>query len=254
MKHFQLAALLLLTLIACNKVDLTEPDPTVPTTAPKKLTGISYADNKYLPTLISYDSKGRVVKVDDGDDVSTITYTGNEVHIVEFRKSENREVFNFKGKLNSKGLLTEGGGTASYSGTVRQEKYTMEYDADGQMTRRIMDFNNGETIYEYRFTYQNGNLTGMEVYKNGVYDYSGVWEYDLNTKDWSGLNWNQFNTGNSFTGKTNKNLAKKYTGYRDGKVSWYADYVYTFDTAAYPVTNTVSISNGNKYTLIYEFK
>jgi hypothetical protein len=252
MKNIQFAAMLLLTIIAsCKKDDQLGPnDPTVP----KKLVSISYADNKYLPTQISYDSKGRVVKMDDGEDVSTLSYTGNEVHIVEFRKAENREVFNFKGKLNSKGWLTEGGGTASYSGTVRQEKYNMEYDADGRMTRRIMDFNNGETVYEYRFSYKNGNLASQEVYINGVYDYGGVWEYDLNTKDQSGLNWNQFGPGNNFTGQTNKNLAIKYTGYRDGKISWYADYVYTFDAAAYPITNAVNISTGNTYTLVYEFK
>ncbi len=253
MKHLQLAALLLLSLVACNKESDPEPTSPNPPAVQRKLKGYTYKNDQYLPLTIAYDAQGRVVKMDDGEDVSTLVYSGNEVQVTTFRKAENREVASFKGKINSNGQLTEGTGTASYTGTLRQEKHRFEYNSEGYMTRRVLDLNNGENIYEYFFSYANGNLTAWEVHRNGQYDYSGAWEYDLSTQDRSGLNWNHFDVCNAFTGKTNKNLAVKYTGYRDGKVSWFGDFQYTFDAQGYPLTNAVQISNGNAYTLIYQY-
>lgn len=249
------ALLLLLVFGACKKDDTTLPqDPNTPNAA-KRFMGFTYEGNKYAPVSVEYDAKGRVTRFDDGGDVSTLTYTGNEVNITEVRKDENRVVFNFKGKLNAQGLMTEGSGTSEYNqGQLRQVQYTFEYNAEGYMTKKIQNYDNGATVYEHRYTYTNGNLTGYQVLTNGVYEYGGVWEYDTTREDKMGINWNHFNPANQFTGKTNRNVAVKYTGKRPGATDWYSTSMYVYDAEGYPISCAVSISNGTSYKLLYQFK
>lgn len=254
MKHFQLAAMLLLvSFAACKKDDQQQPDPVQPGAA-KKLIKFSYQGVDIAPLELEYDAKGRVIRMNDGEDASTVSYSGNQVQIKEIRETENREVFNFTGKLNSNGWVTEGNGVSSYNGIPRNVQYVFEYDAAGYMTRKTANYNQGESIYDYHYTYKNGDMATMDVFVNGVYDYGGAWEYDENTQDRNGLNWEHLNVASTFTGKTNKHLATKYTGFRDGKVSWYANYVYGFDANGYPTSNAVSISNGNVYTVYYQYQ
>lgn len=255
MKNIQLAAMLLLTIFAsCKKEALTDPvDPTTPV-AQKKLTGYTYQGIDSNPVKIEYDSQGRIVLFDDGEDATTMLYSGNAVQFIEKRKSENdREVFNVTCKLDSKGRIIEANGTSAYTLPARQVKYTFEYNSDGYMTRKIQNYNDGASVYDFHYTYKDGNLASFEAFLNGAYDYSGAWEYDKNTTDHNGLNWDQFIPCPGCTGKTNKNLPVKYTSYRDGKVSWYADYAYTFDAQGYPLTNAIAISNGTAYTLVYQY-
>ena len=254
MKNTSLVALLLLVIFgACKKDDTSLPDPIV--NKEKQFMGYTYENNKYDPFSVEYDSKGRVTRCDEGEDVSTITYNNNEVQIKEWRKAENREVFNVKGKLNAQGNIVEASGTSEYNKTmVRPVKYTFEYDANGYMTRKIQTYDNGTTVYEHRYTYTNGNLTGFQVLTNGVYEYGGTWEYDTSREDKMGLNWNQFNPANKFTGKTSRNVAIKYTGHRPGSPDWFSTSSYVYDNEGYPVSCAVNISNGNAYKLLYQFQ
>lgn len=50
------------------------------------------------------------------------------------------------------------------------------------------------------------------------------------------------------------NVAVKYTGHRPGTADWYSTSTYTYDTEGYPVRCAVNVSNGNSYTLLYQFK
>ncbi len=255
MKNISLVALLLLVAFgACKKDDTTVSEDPTPTTE-KRFIGYTYENNKYDPLSVEYDSKGRVARFDEGEDVSTITYSGSEVQIKEWRKAENREVFNVKGKLNAQGNLTEASGTSEYNqGMPRQVKYTFEYDANGYVTRKIQNYDNGTAVYDHRYTYTNGNLTGFQVLTNGVYEYGGTWEYDTNREDKMGINWNHFNPANQFTGKTNRNVAIKYTGHRPGSPDWYSTSSYVYDNDGYPVSCAVNVSNGNAYKLLYQFQ
>ncbi|MEZ4941958.1 MAG: DUF4595 domain-containing protein [Saprospiraceae bacterium] len=257
MKQFQLAALLLLaTLSACNKDDQAQPNPNNPTPqqTTKKLAGYTYQGVDINPLVIKYDAKGRVVHQSDGEDIVDVSYTANQVHIVSKRTSVNSAVYNFTGKLNAQGFVTEGSAVSAFNGIPRNVTYTFEYDATGYLKRVISNYNAGEFVYDYRYTYKNGDMASFEVYVNNVYDYGGAWEYDLNTEDRSGLSWQHLNVGNTFTGKPNKHLATKYTGFRDGKVSWYVDYVYTFDAEGYPVSGALAFSSGNAYTVFYKYQ
>ena len=248
------ALLLALVFGACKKDDIVLPDPNTPDTA-KRFMGFTYEGNKYAPVTVEYDSKGRVTRLDEGEDVSTLTYTGNEVSISEWRKEDNREVFNFKGKLNALGNMTEGSGTSEYNkGQLRQVKYSFEYNAEGYIAKKTQNYDNGATVYEFLYTYKDGNLTGFQVLTNGVYEYGGSWEYDTTHEDKTGINWNHFNPGNTFTGKTNRNVAVKYTGHRPGTPDWYSTSTFVYDSEGYPVSNAVNVSNGNAYKLLYQFK
>jgi hypothetical protein len=256
MRNISLVALLLLLVFgACKKDDtsIIVPDPVEP--AAKRFMGFTYENNKYAPVTVEYDSKGRVSRFDDGGDVSTLTYSGSEVSISEWRTEDNREVFKFKGKLNPAGKLTEGSGTSEYNkGMPRQVKYTFEYNADGYMTRKVQNYDNGTTVYDYRYTYTNGNLTSFQALTNGVYEYGGHWEYDTAREDKMGINWNHFNPANQFTGKTNRNIATKYTGVRPGTADWHSTSTFVYDTEGYPLSCAVNVSNGTSYKLLYQFK
>ena len=254
MKNNTIVALLLLIVFGACKKDQENTQILQPNAA-KRLVGFQYEGDKYAPLTIEYDGKSRVIRMDGGEDVSIVTYSGNQVHIKETRKAENREVYNFTGKLNAQGNVVEGEAISNYSeAIVNQVKYKFEYNAEGYMTRKIQDFNAGDRVYDTQYTYENGNLTHYKTYVNGVYDYGGTWEYDHTKKDKSGLTWEHFGVANTFTGKANQNLAIKYTGLRPDGSSWYSVSTYTMDNEGYPVSCAVSISNGNQYKLLYQYQ
>ena len=255
MKNSAIIALLLLLVMGACKKDQDDPSTIVDPIASKKLMGYTYENNQYNPGVIEYDAQGRVISFDDGEDKSTITYNGNEVKINEWRKSENREVYNFVGTLNAQGNLVEGAGVSMYNqGIVQQLQCSFEYDASGYMTRKIQNYNNGANIYDYKYTYEGGNLTSFKVYVNDVYDYGGVWEYNTTQKDRIELNWEQFGPPNTFTGKTNKNLASKYTGVRPGASSWFVDFIYTYDSAGYKASCRFDYWDGKSYKVFYQYQ
>ena len=249
MKNISIFAFSLLILFsACKKDDPIQ----IPEAVSKKLTGFTYENNQYAPETIEYDAQGRVSRYVGSEDITTFTYLGNEVTISEWRLTENREVFNFKGQLNAKGNIYKGSGTAKYiAGTTNQEDYTFEYDANEYMIRETRNINQGASSYVFDYTYNSdGNLSEYKVYYNGDYSYGGSWVYDTSKKEKTGLNWQQFVGPNTFTGKTNQHMAIKYTG----NTGWYVDMSYTYDNQGYPSSNTQKYSNGNTSKLFYIFK
>ncbi len=248
MKQISIFALSLLVLFsACKKEDPIE----VPVEAGKRLVGISTDGDEGPPSSIEYDDNGRVVKYEDAEDLTRFSYKGNEVSITEWRKTENREVFNFKGLLNAKGQLYYGTAHSSYNlNNVEEQVYTFEYDANGYMIRKTRNGNQGASIYVYEFSYEHGDMKEYKVYWNGAFNYGGAWEYDLSKQDKTNLNSQQFNGPNKFTGKTNRHLATKYTG----NTGWYVNMVYTFDAQGYPSSNTLTYDDGDVIKLHYQFE
>lgn len=235
-------------------VPTIDPDPMDEPAAPKFLMGFTYEGGTSHPVSIKYDEKGRTTWMDGGEDVYTVTYNGSEISIVAWRTEANKEVFNFKGKLNAAGNLVEGAAIENYSAITYQVKYSFEYNAEGYMTRKYRDANDGALVYDYRYTYKNGNMTEFKAYKNGEYDYGGAWEYDAELLDRSGFSWELFSPYNNFTGKSNRNLAVKYTGKRPNGSSWYVDFSYEMAPSGYPETSTSKYSNGNSYKIFYDFQ
>lgn len=249
MKNISIFAFSLIILFsACKKNDPVED----PSPVDKKLTALSYDYNQYVPEKIEYHAQGRVSRYVGIEDILSYTYAGSEVTISEWRVSENREVFNFKGQLNSKGNLYTGSATSKYIlGITNEDEYTFEYNANDYMVRETQNRNQGAVIYVTDYIYnQDGNMTEFKVYENGVFSYGGVREYDTTKKDRSRLNWDQFIGPNNITGKTNQHMPVKYTA----SSGWFINMVYTYDNQGYPSSNTLSYSNGNKIILLYEFK
>ncbi len=254
MKNISIIALLFVVALgACKKDDSTNP-VVVPPTVAKRLTAFTYDDNYSDPISIKYDSKGRVTEYNEGDDITTNTYTANEVHIVEFRKSENREVFNFKGILNAQGNIVSGTGISTYNSSSPQlVEYTFEYNPAGYLTRKTRVVNNGAQEIVTYYTYSNGNQTSFKDYVDGVYDHGADLEYDNNKIDKSGLSDN-FSSSNTFCGKANKNMLIKYTANSPGSSGWFANFSYTMDADGYAKTGTTTLSNGTSYKYSYKFE
>lgn len=253
MKNLLLAALLLSLFTACKKDkddDFSPQNPPV-----YKLVGFSYDNPEISPETFSYDAQGRVVKSEDAYERVTIEYNGNNVKVKEWRKEENREVYNVSGVLNAEGRLTSIAGTASYSSpnALQTILTSFEYNADGFVSKKIDNYDNGANIYEYRYTYTAGNLTERKVYKNGVLEYYAQWTYgsDDNPID---VSFEYFGSPNTFTGKHSAKLPVKYTSYRsDGTVSWFVNFTYTFDQYGYPKTSKSDYSDGDKLTVTYKY-
>ncbi|MCB0524077.1 MAG: hypothetical protein H6576_04210 [Lewinellaceae bacterium] len=253
MKNISIFALLVLLAFGACKKDDTKPNNNGSTISPssgKQLVSLKYDNNQSDPSYYEYDDKGRVIKYVDGDDVFTYSYIGNEVWATEFRTSDNRQVFNFKGVLNSAGNVIKATGVSNYNPAIFNNiEFTFEYNSDGYLIRKTSVYENLYT-YKVEYTYTNGNLTGVKTYKDGVFEYGGTYEYSSTKPNKIGLKWTDFAGANTFAGKPNKNLHTKYIA----SSGWYVNDVYTFDSEGYPVTCTATYSDGKIYNLNYEFK
>jgi hypothetical protein len=251
MKNLLFAALLLSLFSSCKKDNDNQPAP-----APEKqqkLTGFLFDDPNYSPETIAYDDQGRVKQVESVDERTTLVYSGNTVTYSEWRFDEQRQVCLATGKLNVQGRMTEITGVRSYSLPEKPYKTTFEYNAAGQMTKRILNINNGESIYEYRYFYQNNNMVTRELYSNGVLDYTGKWEYNTDLVNPWGVNFETFDSANTFTGKGSVKMPSKYSTVRDGQVSWYVDFTYTTDQNGNPKTCNQNYSDGKTLLVTYKY-
>jgi len=254
MRNTTVISLLLLVLFgACKKDNDTKPTPTP--SISKRLVGYYYDNNPSASAIIKYDDKGRVIYFkDDESDEATITYNGSEVRIKIKRLSENRDVFNFVGQLNSAGKITEGSAASSYNANALQQvQYKFEYNASGYLTRKLQTYSNGE-VYDHTFVYKNGNLESFKVLQNGAYSYGAAYEYDATKLEKSGLSW-ELGVPNTFSGKPSKNVSVKYTALReDGSVNWFSTHANTLDSEGYVTKVETTISNGNKYSTFFQYK
>jgi hypothetical protein len=252
MKKLLFAALFLSLFVACKKDD-DDNQPAEPKA--KIFAGFDYDNPDAYSDVISYDGSGRVVKVEDAEDRTTLEYSGNNVKVKVFRKSENREVYDGSGVLNAQGYLVSMAGTSAYSSPDALETFTLtlEYNANGQVTKRILNYDNGTRVYDYRYTYTNDNLTERKSYYNGVLSYSGKWEYgDAPNK--LNVDWEYFDCANTFTPKMCKNMPVKYTAYKsDGTQNWWVEHTYTFDANGYPKVCDNTYSDGDKLKVSYRY-
>lgn len=258
MKYLSIISIAVLTLLsACQKDPSTSPNDTTtpqgPTTA-KRLVRIDYVGLNSYPQTYAYDSQGRIVKADDGEDVATFQYNGNEVTISEWRKEEAREVFKFKGKLNAAGNLEDGTATSNYSKSfVYQQKHNYEYNADGFLSKATMTRDNGEK-YEYQYFYNKGNLIRQDNYRNGVLDYAFHYEYGSGNPNKMGFNVYAFVPGNNFLGKKATEMPVKYTLKRPGVADQVSTYTYTVDAAGYVTSQKVYDAQGRTFEVLYRFE
>ncbi|MBK8557997.1 MAG: hypothetical protein IPL65_20635 [Lewinellaceae bacterium] len=247
---------------SCHKDNMEEakvtpsPDPSVPATQ-KRLVSVQYQYPGDAPSTESfeYDALGRVVKYDDGEDIATTIYSGNQIEITEIRSTENnREVFHFTGLLDAAGRVIGGTATSNYNiNTVNQRVISLEYDANGYLKKATMTVDDGNA-YENFYTWQNGNLAKVENYTNGVKSSTNLYKYGSTNPDRTPYTPFSFLPGCVPNGKKNTQMWTSYTSKYDGSPDFTGTAIPTYDAEGYNKSTLYEYSNGNSITYNYNFK
>lgn len=241
--------------LSCKKDDDSTPTPTP--AASKQL--IRYWDSKYQDTVsLGYDAQGRINLVDGTEDKQSTTVSGNNLHYVEFRKTENRNTADIQFTLDAQGRVSTGTGTIAYiAAQPTTTQYSFEYDAAGYCTKKTDKRADGNT-YVYSYAYTDGNLTTMKRYDNGVPTFTQTNEYYTDKVDKIGLDYYHFiDLSKGITGLANKNLLKKATGVGGNPATlyWEYEYNYVLDADGYPTQLQLKrLSNGEINTTFYTYK
>lgn len=246
-----LALIPFLTLLSCNKDDDANPS------GKKTLDFIQYTtypDSAYY----DFNSMGQIIREEASESRSTVTINGDQLHLVEYRKTESRNVADITYHLNAAGNVESGTGSISY---IQSEPYTsaysFEYNSDGYMTRRTDTRSNGDT-WSFNYYWTNGDLTKMEwVYQGALY-VTFYYEYDTSLEDKLQLDYNKLPIGNtSWTGKSSKHLpVRNYRIWAPGTdITGDYHYDYTLDSDGY-IASYVVTDDPLTYTdtIIYHYK
>jgi len=241
---FSTCLTVLFFLTACNKDD----DNHNPVGITKFLS--HYTTTLFPDTVnIDYNSQDQIIHTESSEDRTTIDISGSQLHYVDFRKTENREVANATFTMNGGGNVISGQGSFSYvANAPYTSQFTFTYDGQGNLIKRIDARSNGIT-WTYEYTWTNGDLTKVK-WINGDFLYLTQFiEYDTNKEDKNKLDGYKFLTiTNSFFGNSSQHLRKRiYDNFDPGStiVHEYA-FSYILDTDGYPVTETIrGISNQN---------
>ncbi len=223
-------------LSACNKDDNNQNNGT-------KLL-ISYTSSLYLDTInYSYNSSNELIQTEDLEDRSTITINGNQLHYIEYRKTESRQVADATFTLDAAGNVVTGQGSFSYSiSSPYTTQFTFTYDASGNMINRT-DARSGGMTYSYDFTWSNGDMVSQIWKLNGALYATNNFIYYTDKDDKNQINgYNFLSATNSFTGNSSRHLFKNIsTIFAPGTtVTDEYGYAYTLDADGYPTTATIT--------------
>ncbi len=252
MKHLIFIAFAAITLaVSCKKDDTNLTNDPV-----KILTGIEYQyTDDTSKVQYTYDAQGRLLTTDNDDEQVTYQYNNNEITIREWRKTENREVFYFKGTLNANGYLSSGTATSKYSANATYEQtHQYEYDANGYLVKASIERNNNQR-YAYHYYYTNGNLAKYEFYNNDVLNSYYTYEYTSGNREHSTMpGVSTFVPENTFMGKVSAQKPVKYTRIRAGSADESTTNTYTTDEDGYVVKQITVQPDGTTYTVLYYYE
>lgn len=253
MKTYLFFSVLVLVLFfsACNKDDDNPGGKT-------KL--LDYYNSTSFPdtTRFDYDASKRLIQTDDGGSLRTIQLNGNQLHYIDFRTSENREVANATYTLNAEGNVISGQGSFSYNiGGSYTSNFTFLYDGTGNLITKTDTRSNGESR-RYEYTWTNGDMTKLKwIFADTLY-FTQFFEYDTNLDDKIKIDWYKFATAtNSFFGNSNQHLRNHtYDIFAPGSTIVHEnEFTYTFDSEGYPVTSTgTGITNPGTETTSYHYQ
>lgn len=251
--YFFLTTLTALLFLAACKKDKTV-DPIDKTKLLKSITSSRYNDT----TSFAYNSSGQMIQTEGSEDRSTISVSGNQLHFVEFRKTENRETANATFTLNAQGNVVSGQGSFSYNlSAPYTAQYAFAYDGAGNLISRTETRNNGD-VWLREFTWTNGDITTIKWIFNGALYLTINMEYYTDKEDKIQLDWDKFLTGtNSFFGNSNQHLIKHTeTIFAPGStVTQEYEFAYNLDTDGYPSTATVTgITSPSTNILTYYYQ
>lgn len=258
----QLIALVSL-LSACRKEVLTEQtEPTEEYTQTagdrvgQQLRSITYSISSPQSAYFGYDLKGRMNVVADQEDSAIVSFNRKDsVFIKERRFTENREVFDFKGRIDAKGRVLSGHASVSYNLYLPYEAdYTFTYNPDGSMASQTIQRSNGQLI-QYLYGYQSGDLIQEQVFRDGQAEFTLDYEFYTNMTDKTGVERTKFyGAHNGLSGKPSKHLIKAIKATSgNGTTMWTRQLVYHLDGNGYPDYADVTSSTWGNYTMYFHY-
>lgn len=264
MKFFQVFALFILfgLMSSCQKDQMTETnessDSVMSSQAPPQPTKllremINYDNNDFV--RYTFNSNDEVIQEENEESLVTIVKNGSTVTVKDSNTMEKRVTWLFTGQLDAQGRLVSGSSvnTPFASLPPYYDAHTYTYNKAGYMIQRSINRNNGQTLFDFYYSYQNGNMTRMDVMRNGVSYYSTVRTFS-NIPDKNKINNDRFMVKNNFTGKTNTHLPTTVAGLdAAGKVSWTCTLTYNMDPDGYPTRVEQTYSNGNVWVFHYNY-
>ena len=220
---------LLLALVACNKDDDNNP-------AHKKV--LDFIENGISGDRVffTFNIDGQIIRETESDDVTTYSVSGNQLHISQFRNSENRVVADIAYNLNSDGNIISGTGDFTYpSSDPWTASYTVAYNSDGFMTQRTNIQTDGE-YWTYKYYWNGEDLTTLEWYSHDTLYLTNHFEYPKQFEDKLQIDFLKiFKPTTNWTGKTSKHLPNHTFGiFAPGtQISYDYSYLYHLDADGY---------------------
>ena len=159
-----------------------------------------------------FDLVNHVTKEESGIEAVFYEYLRDSVIIKEFNKEESRFVYEFRGRLDSRGRLISGTATSSYVSTTPDTvQHFFEYNEDGFLSKetRLTNFTDSFVI---KNEYDGKNLKQQLTYSGGVLYNTKDFEYYshlLNPGLPEGFKFR--NNLNNLVGRSGESLIKKIT-------------------------------------------
>ena len=220
---------LLLVLVSCNKDDNNNP-------AHKKV--LDYIENGISGDRVffTFNDNGQIVREAESDDVTTYSVNGNQLHLSQYRNSENRVVADITYNLNTDGNIISGTGNFTYpSSAPWTAAYNVQYNTNGFMTERTNIQTDGE-YWTYKYYWNNEDLTTMEWYSHDTLYLTVQFEYSKQIEDKLQLDFYKLlRPTTSWTGKFSKHLPNHAFGiFAPGThITYDQSYLYHLDADGY---------------------
>jgi hypothetical protein len=196
----------------------------------------STGDSASSASLVK-DTAGNIISVETNLEINRFGFCEDSLTLTEFSKTENRIVYEFKGKRDSTGKLMSGVATASYSvNSPDTVIHHFEYNAEGYLIKEFRDYGN-HSVYTIVYEYEQGDAVKIYTYYNDELYNTKSFEYFTDRKNVTGLEDFKFRKNiNGLAGKTSNHLVKKISSVaRTGKLNYSFNYEYETDEEGLPV-------------------
>lgn len=227
------AALSFTGYVACRSIKGQRVNPVIH----KNLVKWERAGDSASSTSLVKDAGGHITSVETNLELNRFGFCEDSVTLTEFSKTENRIVYEFKGKRDSTGKLISGVATASYSvSSPDTVAHYFEYNAEGYLLKEFRDYGN-HNVYTIVYEYEQGDAIKIYTYYNDELQNTKSLEYFTDKKNFTGLEDFKFRKNiNSLAGKTSNHLVSKVSSVtRTGKLNYSFNYEYETDEEGLPV-------------------
>lgn len=233
MKHLVIAMAAVIIVASCKKGNdpVQKGEPPVQEFK-KKLQTMNSSVN--VTSSFAYNAEGRILSISSNLNTST-TFIQGSMFSVKYQNLN--DYYELKNTIqNAAGRIIK---AERFNNNVLRSKFEYSYNQEGFLTAMKQQNVSTGTVTTWEYTYQQGNLTGMKSYDNGVlrYDHQLTYHTDkLNQFNLDILDLHEIGyvvEGNF--GRFNRNLLKSwtYTQYPTN-TTYTGEYLYSTDAEGYP--------------------